>query len=425
MRISLLGVALAAGGLLMVAPVSCVGSDTAVNPSTGADGGSSGNTGDGGTGCGGKEICGNKIDDNCNGQVDEGCDCDAVHEGTNRACGQDGPGTCTLGTQTCNAGQWSTCTGVLPTMGEQACDGKDEDCNGQIDDGLTITCLHDLDHDGYPNPDDKKDVCPDATAAAAPRYGCPVDYIRDTQSPGSDCKDGDPTIHPKAVQLCDKTDWDCDGKLRNGCPSSTATLGTATHAQFGIVATTSGCGTQVYESHTTTCPSGAANGFYGFWGGSFTAPTQMGLVCNAGIITETVNSPEYLYGLSSNGPNNNADLAGPGRTDDTNGTASCDAGQWVVGFKWTASCLFDRVKIMCAPITYLGSGPSWKATTGTTTDKYVLGNSSTTAADNVFQCPSGSVVSSVTEWNTTGSLNDANYISAFDVACTPLGFVPQ
>src|SRR5262249_14508266 len=87
------------------------------------------------------ETC-NGVDDNCDGHVDEGCPC---IEGAQQACAAGsidtvGVGECRPGLQTCKAGAWGDCEGaVVPTA--EACDGKDNDCNGIIDDGLgTVVC---------------------------------------------------------------------------------------------------------------------------------------------------------------------------------------------------------------------------------------------------------------------------------------------
>jgi hypothetical protein len=45
-----------------------------------------------------------------------------------------GVGQCLAGTATCAAGQWSTCVGEVVPAGE-TCNGVDDDCNGQTDDG--------------------------------------------------------------------------------------------------------------------------------------------------------------------------------------------------------------------------------------------------------------------------------------------------
>lgn len=63
------------------------------------------------------------------------CDCGAVTLGMAKGCGRSNDaGTC-YGAQVCQAdGGWTTCT-ARPAEPEQ-CNGRDDDCNGQVDDGL-------------------------------------------------------------------------------------------------------------------------------------------------------------------------------------------------------------------------------------------------------------------------------------------------
>ncbi len=83
-----------------------------------------------------KEVCNDNQDNNCNGQVDEGCG--PCKQGDSRDC-YTGPantknvGTCTSGKQSCQNGQWSVCSGDVKP-GSEVCDNKDNDCNGKIDD---------------------------------------------------------------------------------------------------------------------------------------------------------------------------------------------------------------------------------------------------------------------------------------------------
>ena len=82
------------------------------------------------------EEC-NKIDDDCDGQVDEGCSCSP---GTTQKCGASDIGECQKGTQTCSPlGEWSSCTGEQ-VAGSESCNNKDDDCDGQTDEDLKRPC---------------------------------------------------------------------------------------------------------------------------------------------------------------------------------------------------------------------------------------------------------------------------------------------
>ena len=101
--------------------------------------------------CGPTELCGaatadgglgpgNGVDDNCDGRVDENCACTP---GEMRACfdgaaDRRGVGACRDGVARCSElAAWigNECVGaVLPTA--EVCNGRDDDCNGAIDDGL-------------------------------------------------------------------------------------------------------------------------------------------------------------------------------------------------------------------------------------------------------------------------------------------------
>jgi len=100
-------------------------------------------------GCGAREVCGNGLDDNCNGMSDEGCPC---IPGTVQDCFLGPPGSrrvgaCRDGSQRClgtgEFGNWSACGGGI-SPGAETCDSLDNDCNGCDDDGLCcraeITC---------------------------------------------------------------------------------------------------------------------------------------------------------------------------------------------------------------------------------------------------------------------------------------------
>ncbi len=88
--------------------------------------------------CGPVEVCGNNVDDDCNGEAEDGCACMA---GLRQPC-FNGPrdrrniGTCADGVMQCGEFErWGNCQGARLPEAER-CDGADNDCNGTADDGI-------------------------------------------------------------------------------------------------------------------------------------------------------------------------------------------------------------------------------------------------------------------------------------------------
>ncbi len=87
-----------------------------------------------------EEMCADGFDNNCDGERDEGCVC---VEGSSRSCfaGDDtvrGVGDCQVGAQTCSDGEWTPCSNRTPK--DEFCDGNDNDCDGETDEGVTNDC---------------------------------------------------------------------------------------------------------------------------------------------------------------------------------------------------------------------------------------------------------------------------------------------
>jgi hypothetical protein len=81
---------------------------------------------------------------------------------------------------------------------EEACNGIDDDCDNEVDEGLLLDLYPDVDGDGYGDP-------------AGATEGCEPSEVLVTD--GTDCDDGDPEVHPEAEEACNGVDDDCDGEI--------------------------------------------------------------------------------------------------------------------------------------------------------------------------------------------------------------------
>ncbi len=112
---------------------------------------------------------------------------------------QDGDGVCS--DEDCDDLDASVYPGA-----EEVCDGIDNDCNNEIDEGVTETYYDDADGDGFGDPESSVEAC-EALSGTVPN--------------SNDCDDADDTIHPGADELCDGLDNDCDDIVDNDLTSAT------------------------------------------------------------------------------------------------------------------------------------------------------------------------------------------------------------
>ncbi len=169
------------------------------------DGGPNPNLGGPGTTTPEGERCDNGLDDNGNGQVDEGCLCVAgrmqrCFVGDPRLAGR---GVCTLGSQSCmgeqSDGNWGACAGSGRPLAE-VCNGKDDNCNGTIDEGCSCTAGQTRMCYGGPSGTNGRGACRGGTQSC----------IGNAWGPCAG------QVLPSA-ETCDGMDRDCDGNASNGC----------------------------------------------------------------------------------------------------------------------------------------------------------------------------------------------------------------
>jgi hypothetical protein len=173
------------------------------------------------------EVCGNGIDDNCNGSIDEGCIVTYTYYSDGD---KDGYGRSNSSITSNNpmppkgyailAGDCDDKKASVHPGATEICNGIDDNCNGVIDEGVSQTYYRDADDDGYGNPGISKISC-----------SKPKGYVTDNR----DCDDGNANVSPGAVEICGNAiDDNCNEQVDENCnPCNNATDLTTTGITAG------------------------------------------------------------------------------------------------------------------------------------------------------------------------------------------------
>jgi hypothetical protein len=178
------------------------------------------------------EVC-NRQDDDCDGVIDDGVTnacggCGEIEAARAKGtpCSNGGKGGCALpGTYEC-LGDTTVCNAPDPTPSDELCDGKDNDCDGETDEGLRNSC------DGCQVLANEKGApCGAGTGECA----APGTYVCATTE-ATTCN---AVARAATAEICDSKDNDCDGVVDEGLGKGDAcTLGVGECMVTGVRACT-------------------------------------------------------------------------------------------------------------------------------------------------------------------------------------------
>lgn len=87
----------------------------------------------------------------------------------------------------------------------EVCNNSDDDCDGEIDEDVTIAFYQDADSDGY-----------GSMTVTVMACEIPAGYVTNN----TDCDDALATVYPGAIEYCNSIDDDCNGIVDDNCIDS-------------------------------------------------------------------------------------------------------------------------------------------------------------------------------------------------------------
>ena len=230
---------------------------------------------------GGQEVCDN-LDNNCDGTVDDGFNkqTDPQHCGSCNPCdvpnavaacnaGACGVGSCRFGFFDINNNPADGCEYSCINTGAERCDDTDNNCNGQIDEGINkmtdpVNCGSCGNACTFAN---AAALC---TAGTCQRGACNTNFFDLNGDPADGCEYGCVKTNG-GVEKCDGLDNNCDGTIDNGNPGGGVACGSdtgecsagVTQCVAGAITCTNATGpaAEVCDNLDNDCNGSVDNGF--------------------------------------------------------------------------------------------------------------------------------------------------------------------
>jgi hypothetical protein len=208
------------------------------------------NDADGAVNPGATEVC-NGIDDNCDGNTDEGVENTYYADADGDTYGDAGSTTMACSAPEGYVSDATDCNdadGAVNPGATEVCNGIDDNCDGNTDEGVQNTYYADADGDTYGDAGSTTMAC-----------SAPEGYVADA----TDCNDADAAVNPGATEVCNGIDDNCDGNIDEGLTFTTyyADADGDTYGDAASTVTTCDGAPEGYVSDATDCndADGAVN----------------------------------------------------------------------------------------------------------------------------------------------------------------------